>query len=139
MAAEIFLPTLSDYKMDMQDKFSRCDKIRINDLLLNCIIGINDWERTQKQDVMINIVIFTDLSKPCKSDDIKDAVDYKQVKQEIIAMVEKSHFNLIERLADEIAKICLVHKSVKAVSVRVDKPGALRFAKSVSIEIFRER
>jgi len=139
MAAETFLPILSDYKMDRQNKFAKYDKIRINDLLLKCIIGINGWERKKKQNVLINVVLLTDLSKPCQSDDIKDAVDYKKVKQEIIAMVEKSQFNLIERLADEISKICLAHKKVKAVQVRVDKPGALRFAKSVGVEIFRER
>jgi FolB domain-containing protein len=125
--------------MNIQDKFAKCDKIRINDLLLRCIIGINDWERTQKQDVLINIVLYTDLKKPCQSDNLKDSVDYKQVKREIIAMVDKSQFNLIERLAGEIAKICLAHSAINAVCVRVDKPGALRFAKSVSVEIFRER
>jgi FolB domain-containing protein len=123
--------------MDIKEQLAKFDKIRINDLLLRCIIGINDWERTQKQDVLINIILVTDLSKPCQSDNLKDSVDYKQVKQDIIAMVEKSQFNLIERLAGEIAKICLSHEMVNAVWVRVDKPGALRFTKSVGVEIFR--
>lgn len=125
--------------MDIPDKFIKFDKIRINDLALKCIIGINDWERTQKQDVLINVVLFADLNKACQSDDLKDSVDYKQVKQEIIAMVEKSSFYLIERMAGEITKICLSHSLIKAVQIMVDKPGALRFAKSVGIEIFREK
>ena len=54
-------------------------------------------------------------------------------------MVENSSFNLIERLADEIAKICLAYHLVKAVQVSIEKPGALRFAKSVGVEIFRSR
>jgi D-erythro-7,8-dihydroneopterin triphosphate epimerase len=115
------------------------DKIRINDLQLRCIIGVNDWERTQKQDVIINITLYADLHKPCQTDNLADSVDYKEIKKEIIAMVENSSFNLIERLAGEIATICLVPPLVEAVQVRVDKPGALRFAKSVGVEIFRQK
>jgi len=124
-------------QMDIKEQLAKFDKIRINDLLLRCIIGVNDWERTNKQDVLINVTLHTDLSKPCQTDNLKDSVDYKQVKQEIIAMVESSSFNLIERLAGEIVKICLAHTAINAVMVRVDKPGALRFAKSVGVEIFR--
>ncbi|MGA2070151.1 MAG: dihydroneopterin aldolase [Sedimentisphaerales bacterium] len=123
--------------MDEKEIISKLDKIRINDLLLHCIIGLNDWERTQKQDVLINIILYADLVKPCQTDNLKDSVDYKEIKKEIIAMVENSSFNLIERLAGEIARICLGHSFIKAVQVRVDKPGALRFAKSVGVEIFR--
>jgi FolB domain-containing protein len=126
-------------RMDAKDIIAQSDKIYITDLLLRCIIGVNDWERTQKQDVLINVTLYADLSRPCQTDNLKDCVDYKEIKGEIIAMVESSSFYLIERLAGEIAKICLVHSPVKAVKARVDKPGALRFAKSVGVEIFRVR
>jgi FolB domain-containing protein len=117
----------------------KLDKIYITDLLLRCIIGINDWERTQQQDALINIVLYTDLTRPSETDRIEDTIDYKEIKKQIIAMVENSSFSLIERLADSIAQICLAHIPIKAVRVRVDKPGALRFAKSVGIELFRTR
>jgi FolB domain-containing protein len=125
--------------MDTSEHLDKLDKIRITDLRLQCIIGINDWERTQKQDVVINVILYADLKKPCRTDRLEDSVDYKEIKKEIIAMVENSSFNLIERLAEEIARICLAHPIVNAVRIRVDKPGALRFAKSVGVEIFRER
>jgi FolB domain-containing protein len=125
--------------MDEKEALLKLDKIRINDLQLRCIIGINDWERTQKQDVIINVTLYAELHKPCQTDNLNDSVDYKEIKKEIIAMVESSSFNLIERLAGEIAKICLAHPLVRAVQVRADKPGALRFAKSVGVEIFRDR
>jgi D-erythro-7,8-dihydroneopterin triphosphate epimerase len=115
------------------------DIINITDLSLGCIIGLNDWERTQKQNVLVNIVLYADLSRPCKTDRIEDSVDYKEIKKQIIAMVENSSFYLIERLAGSVAEICLVHPLVKAVQVRVDKPGALRYAKSVGVEIFRKQ
>ncbi len=125
--------------MDEKEALSRHDKIKINDLQLRCIIGVNDWERTQKQDVIINVTLYADLTKPCQTDNLNDSVDYKEIKKEIITMVENSNFNLIERLAGEIAKICLSRPLVKAIQVNIDKPGALRFAKRVGVEIFRSR
>jgi FolB domain-containing protein len=121
------------------EPLDKLDKIFITGLRLQCIIGINDWERTQKQDVIINVILYTDLKNPCRTDRLEDSVDYKEIKKEIIAMVEKSSFNLIERLAGEIAIVCLAHPIISAVRIKVDKPGALRFAKSVGVEIFRER
>jgi len=115
------------------------DRIFIRDLLLRCIIGFNNDERRAKQDVLINITLFTDLRGPCKSDIIEDSVDYKVVKKHVINMVEKSSFNLLERLTEGIADVCLENRHVMKVTVLVDKPGALRFARSVAVEIDRER
>ncbi len=115
------------------------DKIHIRDLFLRCIIGFNDDERSAKQDVMINITLFTDTGKAGRSDAIEDTADYKAVKKAVIAMVEKSSFNLLERLAEEIADVCLQDRHVERAAVTVDKPGALRFARSVAVEIERKR
>lgn len=113
------------------------DRIHIRDLALRCIIGINPEERREKQDVTINIVMECDLSKAAMSDSLEDTVNYREVKKEIIAMVEASDCYLIERLADEIAEICLQSPLVKGVWVTVDKPGPLRFARSAAVEIYR--
>ena len=91
--------------------------------VLSCIIGINDWERTKKQDVLINITLFADLTRACQSDRIEDSIDYKEIKKQIIALVEASDFFLIEQLAETICQNCLAHHFVKAAQVRVDKPG----------------
>ena len=116
----------------------KTDKIFIRDLLLKCIIGINENERHEKQDVLINITLYTDLAKPCQTDNIKDSVDYKRIKIKVMERVEKSHFFLIEKLAEEIAVLCLENNNVSKVKVTVDKPGALRFSRSVAVEIIRE-
>ena len=113
------------------------DRIHIRDLMLRCIIGFNDDERREKQDVTINIVLDADLSEACRTDRIEDSVNYKIVKKKIIALVERSSFNLIERLAEEVAGVCLESRRVKKVRVTIDKPGALRFARSVAVEITR--
>ncbi|MBN1899465.1 MAG: dihydroneopterin aldolase [Spirochaetes bacterium] len=115
------------------------DKIYIRDLHLRCIIGINDEERIKKQDILINIVIWTDLIKSGKTDKIEDSVNYKTLKKEIMTLVENSSFLLIEKLAEEIATKCLANKKINQVQVTVDKPHALRFARSVAVEITRSR
>lgn len=115
------------------------DKIHITDLQLRCIIGIYPEERREKQDVIFNITLYADLSRAGQSDAIADTVDYKAVKQGIRTMVENSSFNLLEKLAAEVARLCLNAPGVLKVAVRVDKPAALRFARSVAVEIEREQ
>ena len=115
------------------------DRISIRDLALRCIIGVQDFERREKQDVVINVELEADLREAGASDDIADTVDYKAIKKRIIALVEDSRFNLIEALAEAIARVALEDPRVERVKVLVEKPGALRFARSVGVEIVRER
>ena len=115
------------------------DRIFIRDLSLRCIVGIFPEERRAKQDVIINVTMYADLRQACQSDDITDTVDYKRVKKSVLTLVEESDFFLVERLAEAIADRCLEPPQVQRVDVTVDKPGALRFAQSVAIQITRER
>lgn len=115
------------------------DRIHIRDLSLRCIIGLYPEERKNKQDVIINIVLETDLSSAGKSDLLSDTVDYKAIKLAILDFVENSSFQLIESLAEGIAAICLKDRRVQGATVTIDKPGALRFARSVAVEITRKR
>lgn len=117
----------------------QADRIHIRDLMCRCIVGIYPDERREKQDVILNITLWADYRAACRSDDIADTVDYKAIKKQVIRMVEDSSFQLIERLAEEIACICLANPRVEKVAVSVDKPGALRFARSVAVEIVRLR
>lgn len=113
------------------------DKIYIRDLALRCIIGLYPEEREKKQDVLINATLITDLRAAGQSDDLSDTVDYKAIKVNILDFVEHSRFQLIESLADGIAEICLKDPRVQSATVTIDKPGALRFCKSVAVEITR--
>jgi len=115
------------------------DKILIKDLRLRCIIGINEFERREKQDVTINVVIWSNLTEAAKTDDIGKTVDYKEITKRIIKLVEGSEFRLVETLAEKVAESCLEHARVKKVRVTVEKPGALRFARSVGVSILRKR
>jgi len=115
------------------------DQIHIKDLLLRTVIGINPEERRARQDVLINLILFTDLRAAGTSDAIEDAVNYRTLTKRIIELVEGSQFYLVEKMAAEIAAICLEDARVERVQVRVEKPGALRFARSVGVVIERER
>jgi FolB domain-containing protein len=115
------------------------DRILVKDLLVRCIIGVNDEERRAKQDVVVNLVLHADLRRPARSDAFADSVDYRALKKRVFSLVEGSQYNLLESLAEAIARACLESPGVERVEVSVDKPGALRFARSVAVELTRRR
>ena len=115
------------------------DRMVIKDLLVRCVLGLSTEERREKQDVLIGIVLFVDLAKAGRSDRAEDTVDYRAVKKEVLAMAEASQYHLAEALAERVAGVCLTHGAVERVQVTVEKPGALRFAHSVAVEIERSR
>jgi len=115
------------------------DRILIKNLLLRGIIGLNEWEREKEQDILVNIEIATDMRAAGRSDAMADSINYRTLTKAIIAHVESSSHFLVEKLATEIARICVVDFGADRVVVRVEKPGALRFAASVGVEIERRR
>ena len=115
------------------------DRILIKDLMLRCILGLGNEERREKQDVLINLVLWTDLRPAVVSDMLEDTVDYSALKKRIISLVEGSQYRLAEALADRIATLCLEQPAVQQVRVTLEKPTALRFAHSVGVEIIRSR
>ena len=115
------------------------DRIEIHDLLLRCIVGINPEERVKKQDVIINLTLYADLRKAGASDDIVDAINYKTLTKRVIDHVEESDYFLVEKLAHSIAQIAVQEFGVERAIVSLEKPGALRFARSVGVVIERTR
>ena len=109
--------------------------IHIRDLSFRCIIGIFPKERDVKQEVRINIVLHCEIPDAPKTDRIEDTVSYKSLRDDIMSFVEGSSFGLIETLADRIADICLKDPRVQLATVILDKPGALRYADSVAVEV----
>lgn len=115
------------------------DKVIIKDLLARGIIGVYDWERAKPQEILINIVLFGDLSKAGVTDDIEDSINYKTVAKGAQSLAENCERLTVEALAHDIADYCLETEGVIEVMVRVEKPGAVRFAKSVGVEIERKK
>jgi dihydroneopterin aldolase/D-erythro-7,8-dihydroneopterin triphosphate epimerase len=115
------------------------DEILIRDLKFRCIVGVNDEERRAVQDVVANIVLHVDLRRAGRTDNLADTIDYKALKMSILEMAERSQFHLVEALAQSIADICLKEDRVQCVTVTVEKPTALRFARTVGVKIIRGR
>lgn len=115
------------------------DQIHIKDLVVRGILGINPDERVNRQDILVNITMWADTSPAAASDEISDAVNYKTITKRIVKHIENGDPMLVERLVQEIADMCLEDARVEQVEVSVEKPGALRFARSVGITIVRSR
>ncbi|MBO1350689.1 MAG: dihydroneopterin aldolase [Hormoscilla sp. GUM202] len=107
----------------------------IENLRLRTVIGFNDWERENKQDVIVNIKAKFKVGKAAQTDRVEDTVNYKTIVKQVINLVEKSDCNLLETLAQMILDIVMENPLIVWAKVKVDKPFALRFADSVSIKL----
>jgi FolB domain-containing protein len=115
------------------------DQVIIKNLLARGIIGVNDWERKRAQNILINITLFADTRRAGQTDNLEDCVNYSTISKRILAHAESVNRLTVEALANDLAKICLEEQAVQKVIVRVEKPGAVRFAESVGVEIERSR
>ncbi len=115
------------------------DKIFIKDLAVNGIIGINDWERVNEQPILINVTLYGDISAVGSSDNLEEGVNYRTVAKKLIAHAQSSRRFTVEALATDLARLCLEEEGVEKVTMRVEKPGAVRYSESVGVEIERSR
>ncbi len=115
------------------------DKVIIKNLLARGIIGVNEWEREHAQNILINVTLFTDTHRAAETDDINDCVNYSTMSAKLLAHAESAKRETVEALANDLAKICLAQNGVQKAIVRVEKPGAVKFAESVGVEIERSR
>ena len=115
------------------------DKIFINGMTVSAIIGTLPQERTAPQEITLDVVLECDMKKAGKTDNLFDAVDYSAVEKTVFDAVKNSSFFLLEALADKVAASCLSFEGVFGVTVKIDKPQAAAFSKSISIEIHREK
>jgi len=113
------------------------DTIFLRDLRVETIIGIYDWERTNRQVVAIDLEMAWDIARAAASDDIADTLDYKAVAKRLIAFVEASEYQLVEALAENIATIVREEFAVPWVRVTLHKPGAVRGSRDVGVIIER--
>jgi FolB domain-containing protein len=113
------------------------DKVIIKNLVARGIIGLNEWERTKPQEILINIILFGDLHKAGETDNVEDSINYRTISKQAQLLAENCQSLTVEALASDIAASCLEVSGVTKVRVRVEKPGAVRFAESVGVEIER--
>ena len=115
------------------------DLVFIEDLRIQTVIGIYDWEREITQTVSLDLQMAFDISPAGKSDDIADTLDYKAVSKRLIHFVEASEFQLVEALAEHCAKIVLEEFPVTWLKLKLSKPGAVRGSSAVGVIIERSQ
>ncbi len=113
------------------------DKVFIKDLRVTGIIGIYDHERITPQEIIINIIMFTNIRKSAEKDDIANCVDYEKVALKVQAHAQTSQRLTVEALAEDIASLCLETQGVQQVKIRIEKTQAIGFTHSVGVEIER--
>ena len=113
--------------------------IRIKKLLLRTYIGFNDKETREKQDVIINMTIDVDLSQAIENDVVDGSYNYKIITKNIIELVQNQKFKMLETLTQTVLDEIMKYKKIRFARVEVDKPYALRFAESVSVELEASR
>ncbi len=113
------------------------DKIFLDELKVDTIIGIWDWERKIRQTVVVDLEMSADIARAAATDEVKDTLNYKAVAKRLRAFIGASSFQLVETLAERIAEIIREEFDVAWVKVRVCKPGAIRGSRDVGVEIER--
>ena len=113
------------------------DTMFINDLRIDTVVGIYDWERRIRQTVILDIEMGTDIRKAAASDNIEDTLNYKAVCKRLVKFVRASEYKLVETLLEECARLIMEEFSVTWVRIRLNKTGALRGAHDVGIVIER--
>lgn len=113
------------------------DRVFIEALAIECVIGIYDWERTIRQTVVLDIEMAFDNRKPAQTDAITDTLDYKAVSKRLIAFVQQSQYGLVETLAEECARIIREEFGVAWLRLKLSKPGAVTGSKAVGVMIER--
>ncbi len=115
------------------------DEVIIKDLLVRGVIGITERERERPQDILINVMLFTDIALAAQTDNIADCVDYSKIAKKLTVHAESVGRQTVEALVSDLAGLCLEEPGVQGVRIRVEKPGAVRFSRSVGVEIERFR
>jgi len=113
------------------------DIIYLKDLEIETIIGIFDWERETRQKIRIDLEMAVDVRKAAASDNIDDTLNYKSVAKRLIKFVGDSQYQLVETLAENVADIVVKEFNIPWVRVKINKPGAVRYAGDVGVIIER--
>jgi len=113
------------------------DIVFIEDLRIDTIIGIYDWERKIKQTISLDIEMAADNTKPAASENIDDALNYKAVAKRMITFTEDSQFQLVETLAERLIEIIMTDFNVPWCRLKLSKLGAVTGSRSVGVIIER--
>ena len=114
------------------------DRIFLSEMKIETTVGIWEWEKRIKQQVIIDIEMSADIKKAAATDQIEDTLNYKAVAKSVRKLVEESSFQLVETMAEKISELVIGEHNVSWVRVKVNKHGAIRGSKGVGIIIERD-
>ncbi|PWZ02135.1 Dihydropteroate synthase [Testicularia cyperi] len=131
-------------KLSPNSSWALQDRATIRDLVINTIIGVNPWERESKQDVKLNLVVFSGEASSASSSGsaaraLRRPHDYRTLVRSISDYVEQTSYQTVESLATSVARVALMENNLERVSVSVDKPSAIMYAASAGVEVDRTR
>lgn len=113
------------------------DTIFLHGLQANCVVGVWEWEKQITQKIIVDLDLGFDIKKAANTDQLEDTLNYKAVAERVIEMLEASRFDLIEKMAEEVAKLVMEEFSIVWVRVQINKGGAVKHVKNVGILIER--
>ena len=113
------------------------DTVFIRGLKAKAVIGVFDWEKQIRQNLVLDLDLRADVAHAAASDALENAVDYKAISQRVVEFVEDSQFQLVESMAEAVASIIREEFAVSWVRVRIAKPFAVRTAQEVGVVIER--
>ena len=113
------------------------DKIYLEDLRIEAVIGIWEWERRVRQIISLDLELGTDAKRAAATDQIADALDYKAISKRLVSVVEQSEFRLVETLAETLARIVITEFHVPWLRLTVSKPGAIEGSRNVGVIVER--
>lgn len=119
----------------IQSTQNRIAEICIREISVNCILGVGDMERKKKQTILVTLTFVIDVTRAALTDDISQTVNYHTVADKVVAMVSTSRFHLLESLGEAILNLCLKEEGMLSVTVRIEKPHILPYAKGVYLEM----
>ena len=116
---------------------TQSDVVFVKGLKVEAVIGVYEWERAITQPLLIDIAMETDISRAAVSDDVNDALNYKEVCDDISAWCQAIKAKLLEHLAGQVADKLLEKYSCHKITLSIAKPTAIEQADAVGVQITR--
>lgn len=116
---------------------TQADVVFIKGLRVEAVIGVYAWERAITQPILIDIALETDITKAALSDDVKDALSYKEVCDDVSVWCKEIKAQLLEHLAEQLADKLLSKYNCQKITLSVAKPTAIKEANAVGVQMTR--
>ena len=113
------------------------DQIFINNLKIDCIVGILPRERLREQTIIVSLKVGTQTTKAANSKSLNDTIDYGNLADSIRELAVSGEYLLLETMAEDLARLVLAHPLASDVKVTIEKPQAVINTTSVGVEIYR--